>query len=163
MAGSLALFKLYNGNERTKEWSVLNINQILSSRQTPFMTCKSNRCSIRHLSSLRLPGVLLLEYWQAISDSGRSISYSVGLIYPQLLLIFVISKLILIFVIRKNRTSTGIRTWDLSLFLYLILKHDCSTNTTGLNFHLWLVNLPGAKFPWSHHMSIQMDLFSSWS
>ena len=40
---AISLFKLYNGTDYTIEWAALNFNQILTSRQTKFMTIKANK------------------------------------------------------------------------------------------------------------------------
>ena len=39
---TLCLFKLYNGNFNSNEFVQLNLNQILTSRQTVFKTSKNN-------------------------------------------------------------------------------------------------------------------------
>ena len=39
---ALMLFKIYNSNDQTTEWVNLNINQVLTSRQTKFKINKTN-------------------------------------------------------------------------------------------------------------------------
>ena len=39
---SIQLFKLYNSNEHSLEWISLNLNQILTSRQSKFQIMKTN-------------------------------------------------------------------------------------------------------------------------
>ena len=43
---ALCLFKLYNMNFNTIEFSLLNFNQIVTSRQSKFMTVKSNKTKV---------------------------------------------------------------------------------------------------------------------
>ena len=43
---ALMLYKLYNGNEQTTEWVHLNLNQVLTSRQTKFKITKTNQSKI---------------------------------------------------------------------------------------------------------------------
>ena len=40
---ALMLFKLYNSIDYSVEWSALNVNQILTTRQTLFISSKSNK------------------------------------------------------------------------------------------------------------------------
>ena len=44
---AIQLFKLYNANEYTFDWTLLNINQIFTSRQTTFIILKSNLTKVR--------------------------------------------------------------------------------------------------------------------
>ena len=39
---AIQLYKIYNATEFTLNWSILNFNQIITSRQNTFMTLKSN-------------------------------------------------------------------------------------------------------------------------
>ena len=39
---AIQLFKIYNATEYTMDWSILNFNQIFTSRQSSFMMLKSN-------------------------------------------------------------------------------------------------------------------------
>ena len=39
---SISLYKLLNGNDYSLEWSAINFNQILTSRQIKFISCKIN-------------------------------------------------------------------------------------------------------------------------
>ena len=43
---TIQLFKLYNTNEFTYDWTILNFNQIFTSRQTTFMAFKSNNTKV---------------------------------------------------------------------------------------------------------------------
>ena len=43
---SIELHKLYNANNQSTEWIELNLNQILTSRQTTFRTHKTNKLKI---------------------------------------------------------------------------------------------------------------------
>ena len=43
---SIQLFKLYNSNEYTLEWTEMNFNQILTSRQTTFSILKTNATKV---------------------------------------------------------------------------------------------------------------------
>ena len=43
---AIQLFKLYNSNEHTYDWTLLNLNQILTSRQTHFSILKSNSTKV---------------------------------------------------------------------------------------------------------------------
>ena len=43
---AIQLFKLYNSNEHTYDWTLLNLNQILTSRQTHFSILKSNTTKV---------------------------------------------------------------------------------------------------------------------
>ena len=43
---ALQLFKIYNANEFTFNWTLMNFNQIFTSRQTTFMILKSNSTKV---------------------------------------------------------------------------------------------------------------------
>ena len=43
---ALQLFKVYNTNDYTFDWTVMNFNQIFTSRQTRFMLLKTNRTKV---------------------------------------------------------------------------------------------------------------------
>ena len=43
---ALALYRLYNSNKPSLEWCALNLNQILTSRQTRFQIAKTNRLKV---------------------------------------------------------------------------------------------------------------------
>ena len=43
---AIQLFKLYNSNEHTYDWTLLNLNQILTSRQTHFAILKTNSTKV---------------------------------------------------------------------------------------------------------------------
>ena len=44
---ALVLFKLLNNTDYTMEWRALNFNQILTSRQTKFLSTKGNKKKVR--------------------------------------------------------------------------------------------------------------------
>ena len=43
---AISLFKLYNSDTFTDDWVLLNFNQILTSRQTDFISLRSNRTKV---------------------------------------------------------------------------------------------------------------------
>ena len=43
---AIQLFKLYNSNGHSLEWISLNLNQILTTRQTNFITMKTNETKV---------------------------------------------------------------------------------------------------------------------
>ena len=43
---AIQLFKLYNSDEYTYDWTILNFNQTFTSRQTTFMAFKSNKTQV---------------------------------------------------------------------------------------------------------------------
>ena len=43
---ALQLFKVYNTNDYTFDWTVMNFNHIFTSRQTSFMLLKTNRTKV---------------------------------------------------------------------------------------------------------------------
>ena len=43
---AIQLYKLYNSNEQSLDWICLNLNQILTTRQTKFMILKTNKTKV---------------------------------------------------------------------------------------------------------------------
>ena len=52
---AIQLFKLYNANENTFDWTLLNLNQTLTSRQTTYTILRSNLIKVGiHIVANRL-------------------------------------------------------------------------------------------------------------
>ena len=72
---SIQLFKLYNQNEHSLEWVSLNLNQILTSRQSKFQILKTNNKKVglnilsNRLSALN--GKIPLDWLNGSLDSFK--------------------------------------------------------------------------------------------